>query len=212
MAILCHATYAKERHDTMKPRTMYLAAALALTACQPDSDKKEGSLAQTHPKLEKQLAQDAVSEPITEGRNPEIYQRYRITLEEYENSGNYAVGEMYSGRLAPLDANSAPEAKTYQTALREGLKKGVNFAGKYTVVTVGCGTACQMHYVVDRETGKVLDGLQSNTGATYSAGSSLFVVNPPDTAIDYEECRYCTPEAYKFENGKFVKISTLKYD
>ena len=182
------------------------AAGLAFAGCQQDSGKaEEGSLAETHPKLEKQLERRSVSEPITEGRNPELYQRYRITMEEYQNSRVYDVGNMYRGRLAPLDEESHSDAVTYRTALREGLKQGVNFAGKYTVVTVGCGTSCQRHYVVDRETGKVLDQIQSSVGAQYSADSRLFIINPPDSTINYQECSYCTPEAYVFENGKFRK-------
>ena len=191
----------------MKLNKVYLlAAAIALTACQQDRERQdEGSLAETHPKLEKQLDKKAVSEPITEGRNPELYQRYRITMEEYQNSGNYDVGNMYRGRLAPLDEKSHSDAGTHKAALREGLKQGVNFAGKYTVVTVSCGTNCQKHFVIDRETGKILDELQSSIGAKYSPNSRLFILNPPDSTINYQVCRNCTPEAYVFENEEFRK-------
>lgn len=196
----------------MKPRLTYLIAiALAFAACQQDREKpEEGSLAETHPKLEKQLARDSVSQPITEGRNPDLYQRYRITMEEYQRSGVYDVGNMYRGRLSPLDERSHTDASTYRTSLREGMKQGVNFAGKYTVVTIGCGTNCQVHFVVDRENGKVLDKLQSSAGAKYSPGSRLFIINPPDSTINYQECTYCTPQAYVFENGKFRKASQSK--
>ena len=192
----------------MKPTKLYfLALALACMACQQERENaQEGSLAETHPKLEKQLENRSVSEPITEGRNPELYQRYQITMEKYHKSGNYEVGNMYRGRLAPLDEKSHTEAGRFRTALNEGLKQGVNFAGKYTVVTVGCGTACQQHFVVDRETGKVLDMVQSSLGAKYNPESRLFVVNPPDSTVNYQECTYCAPEAYVFENGKFRKV------
>ncbi|WP_299824657.1 hypothetical protein [uncultured Pontibacter sp.] len=185
-----------------------LGLALALSGCQQDAEKETtGSLAETHPKLEQQLARDSVSEPVTDGRNPDLYQRYRITMEEYENSGNYEVGNMYRGLLSPLDENSHSEAKTNKSAINEGLKQGVNFAGKYTVVTVGCGTDCQMHYVVDRENGKVLDKLQGSKGATYTPTSRLFILNPPDSTINYNNCSNCTPEAYIFEEGKFKKAA-----
>lgn len=196
----------------MKLNKVYLfATVIALTACQQDRERQnEGSLAETHPKLEKQLARDSVSEPITEGRNPELYQRYRITMEEYRNSGNYDVGNMYRGRLAPLDEKSHSDAGTYKAALREGLKQGVNFAGKYTVVTVGCGTNCQKHFVIDRETGKILDELQSSIGAKYSPDSRLLIINPPDSTVNYQVCRNCAPEAYVFENGEFKKALQKK--
>ncbi|GAB3200223.1 hypothetical protein ABID22_003110 [Pontibacter aydingkolensis] len=193
----------------MKLHKVYLfAAAITCTACQQDREKdNEGSFAETHPKLEKQLDKKTVSEPITEGKNPELYQRYRITMEEYQKRSDYDVGNMYRGRLSPLNDESSNEVSTYKTALDEGLKQGVNFAGKYTVVTVGCGTNCQMHYVIDRENGKIADKLQSNHGAKYGPNSRLFIINPPDPAIDYQECRNCEPQAYIFENGRFTKAA-----
>ncbi|MBC5992060.1 hypothetical protein [Pontibacter cellulosilyticus] len=195
----------KYKQTTMKLSKVYLlAVALAFAACQQDTERnEEGSLAETHPKLEKQLDNKSVSEPITEGRNPELYQRYRITMEEYQSSGNYVVGDIYRGRLAPLDAKSQSEISTQSNALNEGLKQGVNFAGKYTVVTVNCGTNCRMHYVIDRENGKIADKLQSSHGAKYSPDSRLFIINPPDPNINYQDCDNCAPEAYIFENGNF---------
>ncbi|MEJ8803784.1 hypothetical protein [Pontibacter sp. H249] len=188
--------------------TCLLILSLTLASCQQENEgAKEGNLAETHPKLEEQLENRTVSEPITEGRNPDLYQRYRITMDEYQNSRAYDVGNMYRGRLAPLDEKSHTDAATYRTALREGMKQGVNFAGKYTVVTIGCGTSCQRHYVINRENGKILDEMQSSVGAKYNANSHLFIVNPPDSTINYQECSNCTPEAYTFENGKFRKVS-----
>ncbi|PRY12359.1 hypothetical protein CLV24_108103 [Pontibacter ummariensis] len=178
---------------------------LCFYGCQQRTEE-EGSIASTHPELAEELAEDPLEMPISDNENPDLYQQYRITLEEYLGSGDYDVGDMYRGRLAPLDEASHVDARTYRTALREGLEAGVNFAGSYTVVTVGCGSSCQLHYVVDRETGKVLDKLQSSVGADYRPDSRLFVLNPPDSAINYNECQYCAPEAYVFENGKFEKL------
>lgn len=191
-------------HSSIKPALLLFFATTVLS-CQ--SGTEEGSIASTHPELAEQLAEDSVATPISDNRNPDLYQRYRITMEEYQQSGAYDVGNMYSGTLAPIDESSHPDTRTYRTALTEGLKEGINFAGRYTVITIGCGTSCQLHYVVDRETGKVLDKLQSSAGANYSADSRLFVINPPDSTLNYNECRYCKPEAYVFENDKFRLLS-----
>ncbi|WP_439882483.1 hypothetical protein ACSX1A_04805 [Pontibacter sp. MBLB2868] len=178
---------------------------MAFFSCRQDTED-QGKIADTHPKLEKQLEKRPVKMPVSGNENPELYDRYRITMEDYHKSGDYNVTNIYRGRLAPLDENSHTDARTFRTALQEGMKNGINFAGKYTVVTVGCGTACQVHYVVSRENGKVLDKLQSSIGAKYSANSRLFIINPPDSTINYKECNYCTPEAYVFEEGKFKKL------
>ncbi len=182
-----------------------LLLAISAWSC-GQNQQEDKTLASTHPKLENQLAKDSVDLPTEDPENADTYQRYRITEEEYRNSGNYAVPNLYRGKLAALDENSDKDARAFRTALNEGMKQGVNFAGKYTVVTVGCGTSCQVHYVVDRENGKVLDKVQSSMGARYSADSRLFIINPTDSTVNYNECRNCTPEAYVFENGKFRKL------
>lgn len=185
-----------------------LLCTVAVFSCQPKAE--EGSIASTHPELADDLAEEPIPMPVSDNVNPDLYQRYQITMEEYQRSGQFDVGAMYGGELAPLDENSHADTRTYRTALTEGLKAGVNFAGTYTVVTVGCGTSCQMHYVVDRQTGKVLDKLQSNAGATYTIESRLFIINPPGSTVDYSACRDCMPEAYVFEDGRFSKLATVK--
>lgn len=190
------------KKNLLKPTLLLLA--FAATACQPTTEEGK-TIASTHPELEKQLARDSVETPISSNDNPALYDQYRITLQEYESSGNYAVPDMYRGRLSPLDEADNADARAYKTALNEGLKEELNFAGKYTVVTIGCGTGCQTHYVVDRETGRVLDKVQSSIGAKYSPDSRLFIVNPPDSLINYGQCRDCAPRAYVFDDGKFVE-------
>ncbi|GAB3527435.1 hypothetical protein GCM10027443_04010 [Pontibacter brevis] len=186
-------------------KLLFFLLSLTIVSCQ--SNTEEGSIASTHPELAKQLEKDSVTMPISDNQNPDLYQRYRITMEEYERSGRYDVGDMYRGRLAPLDESSHADTRTYRRALREGLEAGINFAGRYTVVTVGCGTSCQQHYVVDRENGKVLDKLQSSAGASYAPDSRLFIINPPDSTLNYNECRGCEPEAYIFEDDQFRKLT-----
>ncbi len=188
-----------------------LLLALAAWSCGKTQDEDK-TLASTHPKLEKQLSRDSIELPTDNLENASIYDRYRITEQEYYNSGDYAVPNMYRGKLAALDDKSHTEAATFKTALTEGLKQGVNFAGKYTVVTVGCGTSCQVHYVVDRENGKVLDKVQSSMGARYSPDSRLFIINPTDTTVNYKECQNCMPQGFVFENGKFRKVGTTTQD
>lgn len=46
-------------------------------------------------------------------------------------------------------------ARYYRTRIREGLSKGANFAGHYSLIEIGCGTSCRFAYVVDALTGEV---------------------------------------------------------
>ena len=182
-----------------------LLLSFATLSCQQRTEK-EGSIASTHPELQEQLEEESIATPISGSDTPELYERYRITMEEYQRSGQFAVTDMYSGKLAPLDESSHPDARTFRTAIRKALQDGVNFAGKYTVASIGCGTGCQQHIVVDRETGKVLDKLQGSAGASFTPDSRLFILNPPDSSLNYTECPNCAPQAYEFKNGRFIKL------
>jgi len=193
-------------YKTLKYPLLVLLATITI-ACNADKNE-EKSIASTHPKLEKQLNRDTANLAMRNEENAELYQRYRITTEEYEKSGDYRIGEMFRGRLAPLKEDSHPEARDYAVALREGMAKGINFAGKYTVVTVECGANCQQHFIVDRENGKILETIKGSAGAKYSRDSRLFILNPPDSTINYSNCQNCHPQTYEMLNGKLYRKHT----
>ena len=182
-----------------------LLVALTASGCQQRTEE-EGSIGSTHPELQEQLAEKPVATPLSDSDKPDLYERYRITTEEYRRSGQFAETDMYSGAFAALDEKSHPDARTFRTAIRSALQGGVNFAGRYTVVTVGCGTGCQQHFVVERETGKVLDKLQGSAGASFTPDSRLFILNPPDSSLNYAACPGCAPQAYEFKDGRFIKL------
>ena len=62
---------------------------------------------------------------------------------------------VFKGRTAALRLNGSKEARNFRTRLREGAQQGVNFAGHYTVVQWGCGTACLQVAFIDAKTGAV---------------------------------------------------------
>lgn len=54
-----------------------------------------------------------------------------------------------------IDFKRSPGASTYRTRLRNALKEGVNFAGRYILTGWGCGTGCSHSAVIDARTGRV---------------------------------------------------------
>ena len=56
---------------------------------------------------------------------------------------------------APVDLFSDPKARRFATVLRAGTRAGPNFAGRYTVISWGCGSPCVELAVVDARTGHV---------------------------------------------------------
>ena len=90
----------------------------------------------------------------------------------------YRVRERFRGRPAPVDLSSQG-ARYFRTRLREGARKGPNFAGHYTVVTWGCGSDCVDISIVDAKTGKVwFAPFTGAIGVEFHRDSRLFVVDP----------------------------------
>ena len=96
--------------------------------------------------------------------------------QEKELFDEYKV-EMYNGELKDPDFASNPKVKKYRTTIIEACSEGINFAGKYTLVVNGCGTACQFGIIIDRETGIIYDGFTSELGYTFQKNSQLLVKN-----------------------------------
>ena len=67
----------------------------------------------------------------------------------------YSVPRQKGAKTVPPDLGSHPLAKKFRSALRDGAKKGPNFAGHYALVSWGCGTACLRFAFVDTASGKV---------------------------------------------------------
>lgn len=93
---------------------------------------------------------------------------------------DYAVA-VYKGKRAPVNLKSAEGASTFRTRLREGAEKGVNFAGRYTLVAWGCGTGCLMAGVIDARTGTVY--FPKELGGF---GVWYFSDNPNDEALGFK--------------------------
>lgn len=54
-----------------------------------------------------------------------------------------------------INLKSHKMARMFRTSLRESLKGGVNFAGKFIVSVTGCGTGCIQARIINAKTGAV---------------------------------------------------------
>jgi hypothetical protein len=95
---------------------------------------------------------------------------------------DFAVASVYHGRKAAPVLSTAT-ARSHATAIRRGVASGPNFAGRYTVVTWGCGTHCQRFALVDARTGRTtVSPIHLVRGAEFRENSTLFIANPADEA------------------------------
>jgi hypothetical protein len=63
---------------------------------------------------------------------------------------------VYKGPIAKPDFTNSPrEARLFRTAIREGLRGGVNFAGHYTIIMIGCGAGCRLVFLADARSGRI---------------------------------------------------------
>ena len=101
---------------------------------------------------------------------------------------DYPTKEIFQGTPKPVDLTGNSNAKLYRTVLREGAKKGPNFAGHFTIVIWGCGTSTQAFAIVDASTGKVYfcpglsfvsyaDWYEDDYGLHFRKDSYLLVAN-----------------------------------
>jgi hypothetical protein len=100
-----------------------------------------------------------------------IYQKFHPkSFEDYP-------AEMYQGELADPDFSTNPKEKMFITAIKNNCKKGINFAGHYTLAIWGCGSPCQSGVVVDRITGKIYSGYNSSLSSEFKKDSKLIIRN-----------------------------------
>jgi len=92
--------------------------------------------------------------------------------------------DLYKGKLKSPNFNSNIKAKIFNTRITEACAEGVNFAGNCTLVTWGCGTACQSSVIVNRETGKISPIFVTSFGLDFKKNSRLLIKNKG--AIDYK--------------------------
>lgn len=69
---------------------------------------------------------------------------------------SYRVAPELERTPTPLDLASYPGARRFRTVLRNGARRGPNFAGHYTVVSWGCGSPCTEFVIVNGWTGKIV--------------------------------------------------------
>ena len=98
----------------------------------------------------------------------------------------YSTTEKVSGKPAPPILKT-PGDRLFRTVIREGAAKGPNFAGHYTIVEWGCGSACVSIAVVDAKTGQIRESPFSILGY----GTSLKFPDGTRTHADeFEELAY----------------------
>lgn len=95
-----------------------------------------------------------------------------------------------------------------------------NFAGKYRLLWVGCGTECQIGIVVNLDTGQVTEAPTARWGYYASPWQRVLVVNPPPEKVMPVKAPHERPLAaaantkvhyYEWTGTQFRRICSLPY-
>lgn len=94
--------------------------------------------------------------------------------------------------------------------LRAAKEEDPNFAGRFIMMTWGCGTECQSHYMIDAATGDIYRAPKSRYGVETRIDSKLLVVNPEGPADGNGSWGPLTREFYVWSDNRFQLIRTDK--
>ena len=121
-------------------------------------------------------------------------------FESYISFNDFKVRLIDNRKYAELDLKSNKGANYFRTRLREAYNSDTaNFAGHYTFVFWGCGSPCQRSMLIDRKTGKIYDAPEASLGYDFRVNSRMLIVNPTDSDGFYDDCAYCKPIIFIFD-------------
>ncbi len=121
----------------------------------------------------------------------------------------YELGK-FSGKPSVINYSSNINANRYRSAINWSIDNfNVNFAGHYNLARWGCGTSCINGVITDLITGRVYDIPSATIDYQFKIDSRLLIVNPPDSNGFYDECNYCEPELWVW-NDEMKKFEKLK--
>lgn len=120
---------------------------------------------------------------------------------------DFPVKRIYAGKSAyPQFKGRDKKYAEFRTRIREGVKKGPNFGGTYSIVEIGCGTGCLFAFVANNRTGEVFDfplGGENNyqMQLLYKLDSTLIVAQWMDT-----ESSQCVLEFLVFNDSDYEML------
>lgn len=71
------------------------------------------------------------------------------------NPASYPVRARFAGKTVMPDFRGRDrEFNSFRTRIRDGMREGPNFAGRYTLIQIGCGAGCSFVILADNQTGR----------------------------------------------------------
>lgn len=148
------------------------------------------------------------------------YDPYLLANEQKSEYTNYLKSLFDQAESVPVDkALSRPNLKkglpgyNFRSEInRQAKSSGVNFAGEWTLVVVGCGTGCAKYFLVHSKTGKVIDpDLMSTNGIPlFVKDKNILVTQGSVEAPTLDEAKkgaWGGPKAWRWNGKSFKEIA-----
>ena len=133
---------------------------------------------------------------------------YRKNNNKY--SFNAYPSDLYKKRLVKIVYDSHPLGVQFKQQIETIVANGINFGGKYTIASWGCGTACQQHVIIDRSSGLIVHTFTSELGIEFQPNSLLILKNngavDPETGL-MDLCSYCKVTPLLWDENTLVKLN-----
>lgn len=148
--------------------------------------------------------------------SPGIFKKFKFKSQFKD----FKINSQYKGKLAKPNFLTDKNAERFKSRIKDGCQNsGVNFAGHYTIVEWGCGTACAEMAIVDRINGEIIyskipfDTADGHCGADYKIDSSMLIINTEalseywEYETGYKRYDYWRkPAVYKIKEGQLKQI------
>ena len=105
-------------------------------------------------------------------------------FEEFTFDRYKVTGELETTPV-DLDVNSSESARMFRTLIRKDLKdRGVNFAGHYTIASVGLTGWPESYWIVDRSNGKAYELPYAPYALDFRNNSNLLIMDSRDIILN----------------------------
>ena len=131
---------------------------------------------------------------------------------------DYPAPTSFKGKPAQPVLRTAGD-RMFRTRIQEGAKQGPNFAGRYTIITWGCGNSCESMVIVDATDGAIHpapfrflgygdfpDNVRSHE---YRLDSRLLIIRG---CPDDEEESACASYFYKWTGKDFKLLRKIPFN
>ena len=126
-----------------------------------------------------------------------------------ETEALFAAYPVAVGELHPLPPAVEIETPVGLQTAHAVFDEGVNFAGRYVLTTIGCGTECQAIYLLNPMAGDYFVNLVAGHGFSFRPDSRLIILNSPEELEYYgsdEVPGRLRPQCMVYQGGSFAQV------